>query len=63
MIENPTKLDIDIFLRRLQQAGGTNMMGAGPYLMEAFGMTRMQARDALLDWMKNYKVGGNHAGV
>jgi hypothetical protein len=43
------------FLETLRESGVTNMFGAAPYLMDEFGMDKYQARDALLDWMENYK--------
>ena len=43
------------FLETLRESGVTNMFGAAPYLMNEFGMDKYQARDALLDWMSNYK--------
>lgn len=41
------------FLETLRESGVTNMFGAASYLMNEFGMDKYQARDALLDWMKN----------
>ena len=41
------------YLNALRESGAVNMFGAGPYLIEEFGMTKYEARDALLDWMKN----------
>ena len=43
------------YLDTLRESGITNMFGAAPYLMNEFGMDKYQARDALLDWMSNYK--------
>ena len=41
------------YLNALRESGAVNMFGAGPYLIEEFGMTKHEARDALLDWMEN----------
>jgi hypothetical protein len=41
------------YLNDLRESGAVNMFGAGPYLMDQFGLNKYQARDALLDWMKN----------
>ena len=41
------------YLNALRESGAVNMFGAAPYLIEEFGMTKYEARDALLDWMKN----------
>lgn len=43
-----------IFLEVLRRSGETNMYGAAPYLEEAFGVSRKDARDILMDWMSNY---------
>ena len=49
----PTKDEIHNFLIDLRDSGVTNMFGASPYLMEEFGMTRFEAKDALLEWMRD----------
>ena len=41
------------YLNALRESGAVNMFGAGPYLMDQFGLNKYQARDALLDWMEN----------
>ena len=43
-----------IFLEKLRRSGVTNMYGAGPYLQNAFGMSRNDARAVLADWMRSY---------
>ena len=43
-----------IFLEKLRRSGVTNMYGAGPYLQNAFGMSRNDARVVLADWMRSY---------
>jgi len=52
----PTKQEIHEFLLELRDSGETNMFGASPYLMEEFGMTRYQAKDALLEWMQSFRT-------
>lgn len=44
-----------VYLENLRRSGVTNMYGAGPYLQAEFGLSRQEARDILIDWMKNYK--------
>ena len=39
------------FLKRLRAGGRTNMYGAIPYLMEAFGLDRAQAFQAICDFL------------
>ena len=50
--ERPKQEYID-FLIELQASGVTNMLGAGPYLQEAFDISRIQAKKITLDWMQN----------
>jgi hypothetical protein len=42
------------YLFELQESGKTNMMGAGPYLQEQFGMDKYEAEDYLTEYMSNY---------
>ncbi|HET7603091.1 MAG TPA: hypothetical protein VFK36_08755 [Gemmatimonadales bacterium] len=39
------------FLRRLRAGGRSNMYGAIPYLMDAFGLDRAQAFQAICDFL------------
>lgn len=50
---NATKAEIHEFLLALRDSGQINMFGAGPYLQEAFGLSRSEAKQALLDWVKD----------
>lgn len=43
------------FLDELRESGDTNMFGASPYLQEAFGLEKKEARMILSDWMKSFK--------
>ena len=43
-----------IYLEKLRRSGVTNMFGAAPYLMDEFELEYNDARDILIDWMKNY---------
>ena len=43
------------YLYQLQRSGKTNMLGAGLYLENQFGLPRKEARFILLDWMANYE--------
>lgn len=44
-----------LYLEWLRDTGITNMFGAGPYLEQEFDLTEQEAREVLLNWMKNYK--------
>lgn len=42
------------FLDALRESGATNMFGAGPYLVEAFDVTRAESRKILAHWMRTF---------
>lgn len=42
------------FLDELRGSGVTNMFGAGPYLVEFFGVSRKEAHEILSDWMNTF---------
>lgn len=56
--DKATPAQIDAYLKELRDSGETNMWGAAPYLMDEFGMSRYEARDALLAWIASFRVGG-----
>lgn len=43
-----------IFLDKLRESGVTNMFGAGPYLVEAFGLSQSESHKVLGFWMKTF---------
>lgn len=43
------------FLEDLRVSGVTNMFGAGPYLEEAFGLSKQEAQRILIEWMRSKK--------
>ena len=43
------------YLIALRDSGVTNMWGAGPYLELQFGLTRRDASDILIQWIKSFK--------
>ena len=43
------------YLDALRDSGVTNMFGAGPYLQEAFGLNRYEAKDVVLAWMQTFR--------
>lgn len=42
------------FLDTLRESGAINMFGAGPYVQDAFGLDRREARDLVLEWMETF---------
>lgn len=40
------------YLDALRDSGVTNMFGAAPYLQDAFGLNRHEAKAILLEWMQ-----------
>ena len=55
--EKDMEQKINAYLTALRDSGKVNMMGATPYLQRDFGMTRYEARDALLHWINTFKQG------
>ena len=42
------------YLDGLRESGDTNMFGAGPYVERAFDMSRAEAKEIVLYWMKSF---------
>ena len=55
--DKATPAQIDAYLKELRDSGETNMWGAAPYLMDEFGMSSREARDALLARIASFRVG------
>ena len=53
----PTTKEIHDFLIELRDSGETNMWGASSYLEDEFNMCRSDAKEALLNWIKNMSAG------
>jgi hypothetical protein len=43
-----------LFLDSLRESGQINMFGAAPYLAEAFGFSKSEAREVLRQWMQSF---------
>ena len=43
------------YLESLRESGVTNMFGAAPYLQNAFGLDKYEAKDILIEWMESYR--------
>jgi len=56
MIERPDIVDDEHleYLDSLRESGVTNMYGARPYLMDAFGIESKPAGEILAYWMKSF---------
>ena len=50
-ISNDEKENIFDYLEDLRDSGQINMFGASPYIVEAFGLNKYQAREILSEWM------------
>lgn len=48
------KQEVFEFLDNLQESGIVNMLGAGPYIQEVFGLDRFEAKELLVEWI-SYK--------
>jgi len=53
MVEKETVFE---FLDNLRESGVTNMFGAGPYVESTFGVSRHEARDLVVQWMKSFST-------
>jgi hypothetical protein len=43
------------YLNELRASGVTNMWGAGPYLEDKFWLTKQEAKDVLVAWIKSFE--------
>jgi hypothetical protein len=43
------------YLNELRDSGVTNMWGAGPYLEDKFWLTKQEAKDVLVAWIKSFE--------
>ena len=43
------------YLVELRDSGVTNMWGAGPYLEDEFNLTKQEAKDVLVAWIKSFE--------
>jgi hypothetical protein len=48
------KEEMFVYLDNIRETGKINMFGAAPYLQDAFGLSRHEARDILLEWMDTF---------
>ena len=43
-----------VYLDNIRETGKINMFGAGPHLQDAFGLSRYEAKDIVLEWMNTF---------
>lgn len=46
------QMEIFLFLNTLRRTGEVNMFGAASWIVDYFGVTRKEAKEYLLAWMK-----------
>tara|TARA_R110002020_G_scaffold193468_15_gene393875 strand:+ start:852 stop:1019 length:168 start_codon:yes stop_codon:yes gene_type:complete len=46
------KTEVFAYLDTLRESGQINMMGASSYLVQAFDVTKREARELLSEWMQ-----------
>ena len=46
---------VNVFLDKLRDSGAINMFGAAPYVSDAFGVTKYEARDLVKNWMQTFE--------
>lgn len=56
MADRPEFLTEDMlnFLDGMREEGQINMFGAGPYVRQAFDLTKKQARKVMVYWMETF---------
>jgi len=50
------KEEVFEFLDDLRISGEVNMFGSGPFVSEAFGLSKHEARSLVLEWMETFSV-------
>jgi hypothetical protein len=45
---------VNVFLDDLRESGSINMFGAAPYVSDAFGVSKYEARDLVKNWMQTF---------
>jgi hypothetical protein len=45
---------VNVFLDSIRESGAINMFGAAPYVAEAFGVSRNEARELVKTWMQTF---------
>ncbi len=45
---------VNVFLDDLRESGAINMFGAAPYVSDAFGVSKYEARDLVINWMETF---------
>ena len=51
---NESKEEIFTFLNDVRESSAVNMFEGGRLIQEQYGLSRYEARDILLEWMKTY---------
>jgi hypothetical protein len=46
--------EVNLFLDDLRESGAINMFGAAPYVSDAFGVSKYEARDLVKNWMQTF---------
>jgi len=50
----PTQHEVNVFLDVVRSTGVTNMYGAGSYIEKHFNVSRYEAKDFLMVWMRTF---------
>ncbi len=53
-IKLPTQDEVNKFLDTLRESGLTNMVGAGKYIQDRFGVSKYDANRFLIKWMETF---------
>lgn len=52
--------EIFAFLDIVRESGSINMFAAAPQIQEFFGLSRVEAKDILLEWMMSFEKRASH---
>ena len=53
-IDDKLQEQVNLFLDDLRESGAINMFGAAPYVADAFGVSKYEARDLVKNWMDTF---------
>ena len=53
-IDDKLQEQVNVFLDDLRESGSINMFGAAPYVADAFGVSKYEARDLVKNWMDTF---------
>ena len=62
-LDNTIREQVFTLLEDLKDGGSINMLGAGEYVTDAFGVTEKEGKEWVAEWIKSKTVSVNVTGV